>query len=498
MSATPNSDRFDCSFCSQTLQITHSHIGKRIACPKCGREVWIYPNRTVSIDSNLATTWYYKKLKLVLGHQTIGPISGEEFLAVHAAGKIFDDTQVMSPELTDGNWVDLQRLNLTVLKNRIEQRQSERNRKQTAQQRKNEIAAEGRRRLQRAISTAISDGRVTLNERSQLVDFAVKVGIPTQEVDELIQAQSRELVNVLVEEALEDGILDPLERQRIGELAAGLGIQVEPTDEQSHRLHLCELAYQLGQGDFLPSCKPEPGIQLNTNESCIATARFEWFEITQAKRPVGIPLGADNFLKLIAEGRCLLTSKRVLLLGDIAAKKFTITSTAKTTRYSDGILFTRTTGRSIFLRATGKALDCDRWAMLAVYAVTGEPTLGTRPTASFIPEYADCDSQSAVAVTIYQEEPKYTFRLVGDHVGDRSYWIDVLRLGGPLEVRREPHNVYDKNAVMVLNTSGQQLGYLKREVAEWFGPILDRGRQFRYSAYRKPSSGGLIVGVHEL
>ena len=152
----------------------------------------LFPNRTASIDAKLGTTWYYKKLKLVLGHQTIGPISGEEFLAVYSAGKLYDDTQVMSPELTHGNWVDLHRMNLTVLKNRIGAHAlSERSRRQTtAQQRKNEIAAENRRRLQRAVSTAISDGRITLNERSQLVDFAVKAGIPSQEVEELIQQQS--------------------------------------------------------------------------------------------------------------------------------------------------------------------------------------------------------------------------------------------------------------------------------------------------------------------
>ena len=366
-----------------------------------------------------------------------------------------------------------------------------------AQQRKNEIAAENRRRLQRAISTAISDGRITLNEHSQLVDFAVKAGIPSQEVEELIQQQSHKLVNALVEEALEDGILDPHERQRIGELAAGLGIQVEPTDDQTHRLHLCELACQLGHGSFIPSCTPEPGLQLNASETCIEIARFEWHEITQAKRPVGIPLGADNYLKSIAGGRCLLTNKRVLLLGDLTAKKFTLSSVAKSARYADGILFTRSSGKSVFLRAAGKELDCDRWAMLAVYAVTGEPALGTRPTVSFIPEYADINSQPAVSVAAWQEEPEYTFRVVGDHVGDRSYWIDVLQPGGPLDAKREPHNPYDRNAVMILNTSGQQLGYLKREVAEWFTPILDRGRQFKYSAYRKPSSGGLIVGVYE-
>ena len=101
------------------------------------------------------------------------------------------------------------------------------------------------------------------------------------------------------------------------------------------------------------------------------------------------------------------------MLGDLTAKKFTLSSVARSARYADGILFTRSSGKSVFLRAAGKELDCDRWAMSAVYAVTGEPALGTRPTVSFIPEYADINSQPAVSVAAWQEEPKYTFRVVG-------------------------------------------------------------------------------------
>jgi hypothetical protein len=72
-----------------------------------------------------------------------------------------------------------------------------------------------------------------------------------------------------------------------------------------------------------------------------------------------------------------------------------------------------------------------------------------------------------------------------------------LILGGPIELVREPHNPHDGNAVAVPNIGGQQLGYLKREVAQWFAPILDGGVEFNYTAYRKPESGRSSWEVYE-
>ena len=451
----------------------------------------------INRESKLTCTWFYKKLKLVLGHQIVGPISGEEFLALHEADKFYDDTSVQSPEFTNGQWVDFQRVNLPVVRNRVDQRSAEIKRKQAAQDRIEQISIENRRRLQRAVSEAISDGKITGSELSQLTQFAAKTGIPIAEVEELLQKHGQQLISAAIEDAIEDGILDPQERQRIGELATGLGLQVEPSEDQNRRLHLCELAYQLASAAFVPNCKTVRGLQLNANETCLEIAPFDWYEIVQSRKATGIALGGDHYLKTVAAGRCLLTNKRVLLIGDLAAKKFTLSSVAKATRYSDGVLFTRSTGKSVFLRADEITADCERWGMLAIYTVTGEPTLGSRPSQSFVPKNATPLFETPEFQGSNQNEPKYTFRVVGDHIDDRSYWIGVLQPGGPLNIEREPQNKFDANAVAVFNSNGKQLGYLKREVAQWFAPILDRGRRFRYTTFRKPSQGGLIVGVYD-
>ncbi|WP_210417881.1 HIRAN domain-containing protein [Bythopirellula goksoeyrii] len=353
--------------------------------------------------------------------------------------------------------------------------------------------------MQRAVSTAISDGRVTLSERSQLLEFAMKANISEAEVLELLKRESQQLLDTVIEEALEDGVLDPQERQRIGDLAAGLGLKINLSNEQNHRLHLCDLAYQLAVGSYIPNCTFDDSIQLNSRENAIHQAPFEWHEIVQLKRPAGIPLGNDHYLKNIAAGQCLLTDKRVLLVGDLAAKKFTLASVAKVTKYADGILFNRSSGKSLFLRPC-KDLVCDIWAMLAVSTINRDPVLGLIPTKKFIPE--------SLAIPTYKEEldngwsqlhePRYTFRVVGDHIGDREQWIARLELGSPIKIQREPRNPYDTNAIAVSDIEGRQLGYLKREVAIWFAPILDRGRQFGFTAFRKPQSGGLIVGVYEI
>jgi len=52
---------------------------------------------------------------------------------------------------------------------------------------------------------------------------------------------------------------------------------------------------------------------------------------------------------------------------------------------------------------------------------------------------------------------------------------------------REPHNRHDRNAIQVLNISGQQVGHLSRNVVEKLAPLIDRnliaveGLIFRYT-----------------
>ena len=49
----------------------------------------------------------------------------------------------------------------------------------------------------------------------------------------------------------------------------------------------------------------------------------------------------------------------------------------------------------------------------------------------------------------------------------------------------------------IYDAGGNQLGYLKREVAVWFAPLLDRGRAFRFRLQAITSAGSLIVAALE-
>lgn len=500
MSNSQANQRFICSFCEHSFAIHDTHIGRCVRCTKCQNTVWIYPNRTQSIDAKLTSSWRYKKLKFLVTYETIGPIDGEEFVALSDAGKLPEDMEVCSAEFTGGEWIEFAQLNLELVRAMTVQRRAESQRLARAMTRRVEARAKNRAALQRAIVAAVADGRVALKERQQLLDFAGRANIPASEVESLLANESESLVNSVIEEAIEDGVLEPHERQRIGDLAHGLGVTLKLSAEQENQLFLCDLAYKLAVGQFTPDCKVDSSIGLGAKEYPLCVAPFEWYDVTPARRPIGISLGDGNYLKSIAVGECVLTNKRVMLVAAHSAKKFTLSSAAKVTRYSDGVFFNRSSGKSVFLKYGNQDADVDEWAMLAVHAVSGEPVLGIRPREKFVPDLPDqaddvelYETHLLVAIT-----PRFTFRVVGDHVGNRSDWIDDLGFGDPLSFVREPSNRYDHNAVAVLDRHRRQLGYLKREVAEWFAPMLDSGRQYRVEAYRKPHSGGLITGVYEI
>lgn len=499
MTDSTSPSRFICSYCEQAFDVTASHIGRCIRCPKCKKHVWVFPNSRTSIDSQLATTWRYKKLKL-LGHQIVGPISGEEMLALYKARKLPEDMDVCCPQLTDSRWIELNQVDIGMLEARIAQRRAESQRLAANEQKRREIQRKNREIIQRAISAAVADGRVTLKERAQLFAFAQQANIPADEIEELLQSESESLLQTAIGEAIEDGILEPQERQRIADLAIGLGLDLKFTPEQERELRLCDLAYQLTAGKFTPNCKVDRNLQLGAREVPLCKAPFEWHEIVQTARPTGIPLGGGHFLKPVSRGDCVLTDKRIILVGTHTAKKLSLSSVANITRCADGLFFNRTSGKSVFLAPLESSFDVDQWAMLAVHYVTGGPVLGTTPHQRFIPEVdaSPFERGHAAPQSFIAYEPRFTFRVVGDHIGDRRYWIEELELATPVRLEREPRNPYDSNAIAVFDPKLRQLGYLKREVAAWFAPMLDGGRRFRCNAYRKPESGGLITGVFDV
>lgn len=57
-------------------------------------------------------------------------------------------------------------------------------------------------------------------------------------------------------------------------------------------------------------------------------------------------------------------------------------------------------------------------------------------------------------------------------VGDEGRGIE-------LQLRREPENSYDRNAIAVLDPRGRQLGYLSKDVASSLAPQVDHGVSVR-------------------
>jgi hypothetical protein len=502
MVSTIATELFICSFCEQQMKITPAHVGRRIQCPKCTRAVFLYPNRDHVIDSLLSSIWYYQRPRLLFGSEEVGPITDTQFIQLIRAGQIESDFDIRSPELTRNEVIAAARINVAVIQERIDQRNAESQRRQKKDGRKQAVAANNMQRIMRGVATAVSDGQITFREREKLFEFARAAKIAESEVESLLQSESRRLLDALIEECLNDGILDPIEKQRIGDLAGGLGLTVELTPDQSRRLEICELASQIAHGIFAPPPLEIPDLSFSSGEVPLARATVEWHEVVKQKKPVGISLGDGHYLKLTGEGDCVLTNKRLVLVDKFTAKKVALSSIEIVRRYLDGVFCQRSTGKSVFIRLPQETYS-DRFALLLEHAVTEQPVLGILPTEAFIP-----DEQFTFDIhfenQFYDEEPlgsalppRYTFRVVGDHIGDRADWIDALRLGDHVHLVREPSNQYDENAVVVMDGGRRQLGYLKREVASWFGPMLDRGYSCYSQAYRKPSSGGLIVAVFQ-
>jgi len=64
----------------------------------------------------------------------------------------------------------------------------------------------------------------------------------------------------------------------------------------------------------------------------------------------------------------------------------------------------------------------------------------------------------------------------GTKFENRQKIADLVNPGDILEMRREPENHYDPNAVALL-FRGEQIGYLPRQIARQIAPLMDQGQK---------------------
>lgn len=87
-------------------------------------------------------------------------------------------------------------------------------------------------------------------------------------------------------------------------------------------------------------------------------------------------------------------------------------------------------------------------------------------------------------------------KVVGVTIGDRQNSVKVCRSGEELQLKREPFNEADKNAIAVLNKNGVKLGYLSKELAPTLAKKMDNGLKIFCKVIKVTGGGDLNYGLN--
>lgn len=499
---------YRCSFCSQKIQFLPKDKGRKAKCKKCQAAIFLLPNSKIDIRPALDSTWWAKVPKKIVFSETVGPMSVVDFVGMFNEKKLNANCEVKSTQHTGDQWMIFDAGIMPPLVDAAKVISAESKRIEALATRRQEVDNENKDKLRKFIKQAVSDGVLSTSERSKISEFASKAKLEEQVVLKILQRESNELIASMLADALEDGILAPDEEERIRDFSAGLGVKINPSPKQARQIVLSRRAWQLNMTDLDEFPKIEVPVNLQKKEVAIAAHEIEWNEIVELKRPKGTWIGDNNFLKSYGVGKVVVTSKRLLFDSGLDAKKATNASIQRVELFIDGIFCNRSTGKSVFLRFGDSSVDDHKFGLLFKRVLTNIPIQGFQPDESFVPdqpleaEMVQIHDGSRVSGKRMRGQsskgaPRFTFRVVGEHIGDRTYWIQKLSVGETIELRREPTNPYDPNAIEVCNGDGKSLGYLKREVAAWFAGLLDEERKYKTTVHRIRSDNSLVVGVYE-
>jgi len=92
--------------------------------------------------------------------------------------------------------------------------------------------------------------------------------------------------------------------------------------------------------------------------------------------------------------------------------------------------------------------------------------------------------EAAAATDLYSnigEAEEFYTKAVGVTFEGRQSTLAILNRGERLSLAREPQNPHDPNAIALFTNEGQQVGYLKRELARHLAPLIDSGVEYEAS-----------------
>ena len=97
-------------------------------------------------------------------------------------------------------------------------------------------------------------------------------------------------------------------------------------------------------------------------------------------------------------------------------------------------------------------------------------------------------------------------KIAGVSFEGRQEIIKILKVGEILELRREPDNKFDRNAIQILREMGewpathitqyQQLGYINKELAADLADAMDRGINYICKVSSITGEGKDLLGVN--
>lgn len=76
----------------------------------------------------------------------------------------------------------------------------------------------------------------------------------------------------------------------------------------------------------------------------------------------------------------------------------------------------------------------------------------------------------------------------------RRFEVELCRPGEPVELRPEPRNKHDENAIAVFSCRGIQIGYLPAERAPLIGGIIAKDREVR-AIFQERTSWGAVIRI---
>ena len=76
----------------------------------------------------------------------------------------------------------------------------------------------------------------------------------------------------------------------------------------------------------------------------------------------------------------------------------------------------------------------------------------------------------------------------------RRFELNLLKPGDSIELRLEPKNPADENAVAVYSARGIQVGYLTAERAPWIGGMIRKGREHA-AIFQQQTQWGAVIRI---